>query len=84
METHRHGNLVDRQVQTEPVSLISLAMHGRLFGSKSGAKGGVSPDLDRFRKFFFAVFYTYMMMNTIMADVFKKRQPVQTENQWTQ
>jgi hypothetical protein len=23
---------------------------------------------DKFKKFFFAVFYTYMMMNTIMAD----------------
>jgi len=23
---------------------------------------------DKFKRFFFAVFYTYMMMNTIMAD----------------
>lgn len=29
-------------------------------------------DIDKFKKFFFAVFYTYMMMNSIMADSFKK------------
>ena len=39
-------------------------------------------DMDKFKKFFFAVFYTYMMMNTIMSDVFKREQPPQTQNQF--
>jgi hypothetical protein len=36
-----------------------------------GLAGGMS-DMDKFKRFFFAVYYTYMMMNTIMADAFKK------------
>lgn len=40
--------------------------------------------MDKFKRFFFAVFYTYMMMNTIMADVFKRQQPMQTNNQWNE
>jgi len=29
---------------------------------------------NKFRRFFFAVFYTYMMMNTVMADALPKRE----------
>ena len=53
-----HGNQCDRKVQTDPVNLFSLAAHG---------------DMDKFKRFFFAVFYSYMMMNTIMADAIKKQ-----------
>jgi len=34
---------------------------------------GSGSDMDKFKKFFFAVFYTYMMMNSIMADSLKKQ-----------
>eukprot|EP00347_Sterkiella_histriomuscorum_P017629 403348607 len=71
-DVHRHGNLVDRTVQTDPINLHSLAMKNA---------NGMS-DMDKFKKFFFAVFYTYMMMNTIMSDVFKREQPPQTQNQF--
>jgi len=56
-EVRVHGNLCDRMVQTEPVNMFKLA---------------AGNDMDKFKKFFFAVFYTYMMLNTIMADAFKK------------
>ena len=52
-EVKKHGNLCDRTVQTDPVR--GLGLHDRL-------------STDKFKRFFFAVFYTYMMMNTIMAD----------------
>jgi hypothetical protein len=54
----RHGRFVDRKVQTDPVNMF--AMQGMT-------------DIDRFKKFFFAVFYTYMMMTTIMNDALKKK-----------
>ncbi len=56
----QHGKLVDRKTQTDPVNPFKLAHGGN--------------DLDNFRKFFFAVYYTYMMMNTCMAEAFKKKQ----------
>ena len=52
-----HGRFCDRKVQTDPVNPFKL--------------GGMN-DIDKFKKFFFAVYYTYMMMNTIMADALKK------------
>ena len=55
-----HGRLVDRKVQTDPVNFFKLAVTGN------------KNEMDKFKKFFFAVFYTYMMMNNIMADAFKK------------
>jgi hypothetical protein len=54
----KHGRLVDRKVQTDPVNMFGMQ--------------GMT-DVDRFKKFFFAVFYTYMMMNTVMGDALKKR-----------
>ncbi|CDW75356.1 UNKNOWN [Stylonychia lemnae] len=56
----RRGRFCDRKIQTDPVNLFSLAANSK-------------NDMDKFKKFFFAVFYTYMMMNTIMADAFKKK-----------
>ena len=57
-EINVHGKLCDRKVQTDPVP--ALGLHDKL--SK-----------DKFKRFFFAVFYTYMMMNTIMADALPNR-----------
>lgn len=51
-EAKRHGNMCDRKVQTD--TLKGLYLHDRL-------------STDMFKRFFFAVFYTYIMMNTIMA-----------------
>lgn len=48
----KHGNMCDRKVQTDPVK--GLDLYDKL-------------STDKFKKFFFAVFYTYMMMNTVMA-----------------
>ena len=53
----RHGNLCDRQVQTDPINIYKL---------------GGQNDMDKFKKFFFAVYYSYIMMNTIMGDALKK------------
>ena len=48
-----HGNLCDRMVQTDAVP--GLFLRDRL-------------STDKFKRFFFAVFYTYMMMNTVMVE----------------
>jgi hypothetical protein len=41
------------------------------FKLASGLKDGAS-DMDKFKKFFFATYYSFMMMNSIMADSLKK------------
>ena len=57
-EVTRRGNMCDRKVQTDPMP--GLLLHDKLSG-------------DKFKRFFFAVFYTYMMMNTIMAEALPKK-----------
>ena len=47
-----HGKFCDRKVQTDPVNQMMFGMN----------------DKDKFKRFFFAVFYTYMMMNSVMAE----------------
>ena len=49
-----NGKFCSRSVQTDRVAALDL--HSKLSGG------------DKFKRFFFAVFYTYMMMNTVMAD----------------
>jgi len=61
-----HGNLVDRHTQTD--KLAALTLHVIL---KFNIQDNLSAD--KFKKFFFAVFYTYMMMNTVMADALPKQ-----------
>jgi hypothetical protein len=56
------GKFCDRGTQTDPVNPFKLA---------AGLKGGAS-DMDKFKKFFFATYYSFMMMNSIMADSLKK------------
>ena len=53
VEVKYHGKFCDRHVQTEKDQRFEL--FNKL-------------NKDKFKRFFFAVFYTYMMMNTIMAD----------------
>lgn len=56
------GRLCSRATQTDPVNPFKLA---------AGLKGGAN-DMEKFKKFFFATYYSFMMMNSIMADSLKK------------
>ena len=38
-----------------------------------GGMIGFKDQKDKFKKFFFAVFYTYMMMNSVMVDALPKK-----------
>jgi len=56
-EVVREGRFVHRKVQTE----------------NAGPVWTMGQDRNKFKKFFFAVFYTYMMMNTVMAEALEKK-----------
>jgi hypothetical protein len=48
-----HGRLCDRKMQTEPCP--GFVLYDKL-------------NVDKFKRFFFAVFYTYIMMNVVLAE----------------